>query len=160
MKHSPDGSAIVYYKNVAFIPKHDIYCKVSDDMTIVRNAENNYAYNTPTTFDIDASSVTITLDCSYCCIAINKFDVIQHTGKTAIVVDKLGNTIFDGTNLGEGVFHFKCAHVAYKYGDLYVIKDNGDVCRCPASILPGAYSGYNEKWTVTKETLIEPPAQS
>lgn len=160
IKFAPEGSAIVYYKNVAFIPKYDIYCKVSDDMTIVRNAENGYAYNTPTTFDIDASSVTITLDCSYCCIAIKEFKVIQHTGKTAIVVDKLGNTIFDGTNLGEGVFHFKCSLTQYEYGDVYVVKDDQTVCKCPATLLLSLYDGTNEKWTVTKETLIEPPAQS
>ena len=153
------GDAIVYYKNIAFKPDEDIYYKVTGDMTILLSDENDWEYVTPTTFDIDTSSATITLDASYCCIAIDRFDVIQHTGKTAIVIDKLGNTIFDGTNLGAGVYHFKCSFVEYEYGDIYITQTNGTVRYCNETILHSLYSGSNEKWTVTREELIDPPAQ-
>ena len=118
MRMIQTGDAIVYYKNIAFKPDEDIYYKVTGDMTLLLSDENDWEYVTPTTFDIDTSSATITLDVSYCCIAIDRFDVIQHTGKTAIVIDKLGNTIFDGTNLGAGLYHFKCSFVEYEYGDI------------------------------------------
>ena len=153
----PLGAMYVYYKNIAYKPHSEIYALVDDDMTIELTEENNWKYLTPTIFDINASSVTITLDASYCCIAINKFDVIQHEGKTAIVIDKLGNTIFDGTNLGAGVYHFKCNFVPYQYHEIYVTLENGTVKYVPTSLLPSIYSGYNEKWIVTKEDAIEMP---
>lgn len=152
---TPSGSAIVYYKNIAFKPDHDIYYKVTGNMTILLSESNNWEYITPTVFDIDAGSAAITLDASYCCIAINKFDLIQHSGKTAIVIDKLGNTIFDGTNLGPGVYHFKCSFVEYKYGDIYITQTNGTRRDCLECLLHSLYSGTNEKWTVSKEELIE-----
>ena len=150
------GSAIVYYKNIAYKPYDEIYYKVTDDMTILLSETTNWEYVTPTIFDIDANSAIITLDASYCCLAIDKFDVIQHTGKTAIVIDKLGNTIFDGTSLGPGVYHFKCSFVPYKYGDVYITMENGTQKYCYSNYLANLYSGYNEKWNISKEELIEP----
>ena len=154
------GSAIIYYNNIAFKPESEIYKKVDDDLTIELTSTNNYMYVTPTIFDIDASSVDIHLDASYCCLAIDEFDVIQHTGKVAVVYDKLGNKIFDGTSLGAGVYHFKCSFVPYGYHELYVTDENNVVHYCPESTVQALYSGTNEKWTVTKEELIDPPAQS
>ena len=151
MRMIPRGKAFVYYNHIAYIPEAEIYHKVSDDMTILLSEENNWDYITPTVFDIDASSVTITLDWSYCCYGINKFDLIQHDGKTAIVIDKLGNTIFDGTNLGPGTYHFKCDFVPYQYHELYVTLTNGTIRYCPAAQCTSVYSGENESWTVTKE---------
>ena len=148
MNNSITGTMIVYYKNIAFKPDYEVYHKVDNDMTIILTDENNWQYITPTIFDIDASSVTIRLDASYCCIAIDKFDVIQHEGKTAIVYDKLGNIIFDGTNLGAGVYHFKCSFVEYEYGDVAVTLENETVKKCPKGLLAGLYSGYNERWSV------------
>lgn len=146
------GTAVIYYQNIGYKPDDDIYCKVSSDMTIELSQSNNYwDYVTPTTFDIDASSVTITLDASYCCIAIDEFYVIQHAGKEAIVVDKLGNTIFDGTGLGAGVFHFKCEFVPYEYGDLYVTMNDSTKRYCPTGMVENVYSGSNEKWTIIKD---------
>ena len=150
------GKAVVYYDKIAFKPDDDIYYKVDDDMTIELTDSNNWEYITPTTFDIDGQdTVTIYLDPSYCCIAINEFDLIQHTGKEAIVVDKNGSTIFDGTGRGAGVFHFKCKFVEYKSGDVSITTTGGTVKNCPKGMLAGLYSGSNEQWIVTKTTLIE-----
>ena len=146
----PVGTMYVYYDNIAFKPHDNIYQLVNSDMTIQLSSTNGWTYLTPTTFDINTTSATITLDTSYCCIAINEFDVIQHEGKTAIVVDKLGNTIFNGTNRGPGRFHFKCDFVPYQENEVYVTLDNGTVKYLSASLLPGLYSGYNEQWSVVK----------
>lgn len=155
------GKVVVYYDKVAFKPDDDIYYKVDDDMTIELTDSNNWEYITPTTFDIDGQdTVTIHLDPSYCCIAINEFDLIQHTGKEAIVVDKNGNTIFDGTGMGAGVFHFKCKFVEYESGDVSITTTGGTTKNCPTGKLAGLYSGSNEKWIVTREDLVEPPVQS
>ena len=151
------GTAVIYYQNIGYKPDDDIYCKVSSDMTIEFSQSNNYwDYVTPTTFDIDGSStVSIYLDPSYCCIAIDEFDLIQHTGKEAIVIDKEGNTIFDGRGLGAGVYHFKCKFVPYEYGDLYVTLSNNTKKYCPDGNVENVYSGSNEQWIVTKTDLIE-----
>ena len=158
VRNIPDGKLIVYYNNIAYKPDSEIYQKVASDLTILLSSSNNWNYFTPTVFDIDGAAVTIRLDASYCCLAIDEFDVIQHTGKTAIVIDKLGNTIFDGTNLGAGVFHFKCSFVPCEYGTVYITMDNSTVKRCPAGLIKSLYTGENEQWRVTKETLIDPPA--
>lgn len=145
----PAGTMYAYYDNIAFKPHDSIYKLVDDDMTIQLTSSNGWTYLTPTTFDINTTSATITLDASYCCIAINEFDVIQHEGKTAIVVDKLGNTIFNGTNRGPGRFHFKCDFVPYGHNEIYVTLDNSTVKYLNDSLLPSIYSGYNEQWSVT-----------
>ena len=159
MKNMPLGKMVVYYDNIAYKPYDEIYHVVDSNMTIALTDQNEWEYITPTVFDINTSSATITLDASYCCIAINKFDVIQHSGKTAIVIDKLGNTIFDGTNLGAGVYHFKCEFVPFGYHELYITMENGTNRYCPIGVSRAIYSGSNEKWTVSKEELIEPPVQ-
>ena len=148
IQSSDTGTLYAYYNNIAFKPDHEIYYKVNGNMTIELTSTNHYNYITPTTFDIDTVSATITLDPSYCCIAINEFDVIQHEGKTAVVVDKLGNTIFDGTNLGAGVYHFKCEMTELE--SLSVTLESGTVKSIPTSQLRGLYTGSNECWTVTK----------
>ena len=147
------GTLYAYYNHLAFKPNDEVYYKVTGNLTI--EIPNDYAYVTPTTFDIDTSSATISLDYSYCAIAINHFDVIQHSGKTAIVYDKEGNCIFNGTSLGAGVYHFKCEFVSLD--SLSVTLDGGTVKSCPSTHIRGLYTGSNEKWTVSKEELIEPP---
>ena len=102
-------------------------------------------------FDMNANS-TIYFDDSYCCIAINEVKIIQHTGKEAIVYDKNNNKIFDGTGLGEGVFHLRCSFEPLT--SLSVTLQDETVKTLSAGSLKMLYTGDNEVWTVTKETLI------
>ena len=153
----PYGKIVGYYDKIAYAPYSDIYALIDDDFTVRLSSENNYEYVTPTIFDIDAASVDIHLDPSYSCYAINKFDVIQHSGKTAVVYDKNNNKIFDGTNLSAGVYHFNCSMV--QLTSLSITMTNGTVKNCPASMLPAIYTGDNERWTVTKEELVSEPSQ-
>ena len=95
------------------------------------------------------------LDWSYCCIAINHFKVIQHENKTAKVYDKLGNLIFDGTNLGAGTFSFVCSKEPLT--DFSITLDNSEVVTFADYKMTRVYTGENEKWTVTKETTVELP---
>ena len=143
------GTMYVYCNNIAYKPDYDVYKKVTNDMTIQLSSETDWYYETPTTFYIMQDNVTIKLDASYCCIAINEFTVIQPEGKTAIIKDKFGNTIFDGANYGPGTYKFKCRFVPYEYGDLYVTV-NSTTYNCPGWLLPNIYSGYNESWEITK----------
>ena len=147
----PDGKAIVYYKNIAFKPNVEIYQKLDDDMTILMSSSNDWKYVTPTVFDIDATEVEIHLDASYCCLAIDEFDVIQHQGKEAVVYDKLGNIIFNGVGLGAGTYHFKCSMVPLSSEELYITMNNGQVKYCPGGYAMNVYTGYNEEWTITKK---------
>ena len=149
----PKGDMVVYENHVAFKPLEEWYYQVNTSSLVIQlTSENNYDYITPTVFDINVASTDIYLDYSYCCFALNEFDVIQYSNKTARVFDKLGNMIFDGSSLGAGVYHFKCSFVPLH--NVSVTLDNGTVKTEQDYYVRRVYSGENEKWTVSKEDVV------
>lgn len=155
----PVGDMVIIDNHVAFVPSEELYYKVNvSTFAVELTDENNYNYITPTVFDIDTSSAEIYLDYSYGCFTIDHFDVIQHSGKTAKVYDKLGNILFDGTALGAGIFHFNCSFVPLE--SISITLSNGTVKTASGYTVRRVYTGENETWSVSKEELIEPPAQA
>lgn len=153
------GTVYAYYRNVAYKPDAEIYHLVDADFTVALTDTNDYDYLTPTVFDIGAAAVDIHLDASYCPIAINEFDLIQYADKKAKVYDRAGNLIFDGTNLGAGIYHFTCSFVPLKS---LTIKNTAETYTIvvPERDLKNFYTGecsgdYNtEKWTVKQQSLV------
>lgn len=142
-------SMFVYYNHKAVKPKEEWYYKVSSDFDagIVNND-----YIVPTFFDIDASSVVINLDYSYCYLALNKFKVRQYENKKAIVYDKLGNLLFDGTNEPAGVYEFECEFV--KHDAITLDIGDGETYTFSAVYSDRVYDGTNEVWHVYKKELV------
>lgn len=94
----------------------------------------------PTKFVVDSINSDIYLHESYCAFGFNEFEVEQSKGFTCKVYDKLNNLIFDGTDLGDGLYRFK------------VYKDADKSVRHGAGLLRRDFLGHY--WEVIKSTDI------
>ena len=94
----------------------------------------------PTKFVVDNIDSEIHLHESYCAFGFNEFEVEQANGFTCKVYDKLDNLIFDGTELGDGVYKFK----VYKDADKCMARSVG--------MLRRDFLGHY--WEITKETTV------
>lgn len=61
----------------------------------------------PTKFVVNTVNSEIYLHSSYCAFGYNEFEVEQTNGFTCKIYDVLGNLIFDGTELGDGIYKVK-----------------------------------------------------
>lgn len=61
----------------------------------------------PTKFVVNTVNSTIYLHSSYCALGFNEFEVEQVNGFACTIYDCLGNLIFDGTELGDGIYKVK-----------------------------------------------------
>ena len=78
---------------------------------------------------------------SYCAFGFNEFEIEQANGFTCKVYDKLDNLIFDGTELGDGLYKFK----VYKDADKCMARSVG--------MLRRDFIGHY--WEVKKETTVD-----
>lgn len=75
---------------------------------------------------------------SFGAVGYNDLTITQENGNTATFYDKLGNVIFDGTNLGDGKWRLTCA------------MDRSSCGRLEYQTAWWGYDGTNEKWEITK----------
>lgn len=142
-------SMILYYNHKAVKPDGEWYYKVASDFNA---GINGMDYIAPTFFDIDGTSVKIYLDFSYCYLAINNFKLQQYENKKAIVYDKFGNLLFDGTNKDAGVYEFECEFV--KHDPIALDLGNGETYTYNDYYSSRVYDGTNEKWTICKKNVV------
>lgn len=91
----------------------------------------DYIINTP---------ATIYFNAYFGAIGYNDLTVTQQNGNTAVIYDKLGNVLFDGTNLGDGKWRLQC------------IMDRSSFGRYQGTTEWWLYDGTNEIWEITKIT--------
>lgn len=94
----------------------------------------------PTKFVVNTVNSEIYLHSSYCALGFNEFEVEQANGFTCKLYDVLGNLIFDGTELGDGIYKVKVCVDADKAG------------RLSHGLLRVDFLGHY--WEVTKETTV------
>jgi hypothetical protein len=61
----------------------------------------------PTKFVVNNINTEIYLHASYCAFGFNEFEVEQANGNTCKVYDVKGTLLFDGTEMGDGLYKFK-----------------------------------------------------
>ena len=146
----PTGmSMYTFYNNKVLKPNGDWYYKIGMSSFSPGTSGGDIW---PTFFDIDAPVVTINLEKSYCYLGINKFKVKQYENKKAIVYDKLGNLLFDGTNNPAGVYEFECDFI--RMNRITLMLAGGTEYTIPESITNVLYDGTNEIWQVYKKDII------
>lgn len=128
------GEIVTYYNHTGIKLDHDVYYDVTET-TFDPYSTNAYV---PTVFNIKADT-TITLNDMYFPLGINKITIIQTDGKKAKVIDRHGNTIFDGTSKDNGNYILKC-----------ITKENDITTQFHADAF--CFTGENDKWI--EETLI------
>ena len=94
-----------------------------------------------TDYIIDVQHADIYFNASHGAIGYNDLTVTQTSDKTCTIYDKLGNVLFDGTELGSGKWSLKCVMDTTSFGrfDSY-----------HSSSIGWRYDGTNEKWVITK----------
>ena len=156
MQVVPYGEIIAYH-NKKVIKLHDEFKYNPTGATFSTATEEIF----PTFFDLadsSASVVSICLDDNYCWPGINKFKVRQYASIKAKVYDKNNTLIFDGTNEDAGIYAFECSFV--RLDSLVLNLTEGRTYSVPLIYRKDVYTGENEEWTVTKLSVIEPPAQA
>lgn len=93
-----------------------------------------------TDYIIDTSQTTIYLTASHCALGYNHLTVTQENGNTATIYDKLGNVLFNGSSLGDGVYELVCK------------MDTTSSGRWGGTGSPSwwTYDGTNELWEIKK----------
>lgn len=128
------GEIVTYYNHTGIKLDHDVYYNVTETTF---NPYDTNAY-VPTVFNIKENT-TITLNDMYFPMGIDKITIVQTDGKKAKVIDRHGNTIFDGTNKDNGVYTLRCITEENDTTTQF----HGD-CFC--------FTGENDEWI--EETLI------
>lgn len=145
-----------YAERVYFIGYHKVFepgCrfiytfdKATYDMTLFESntdADILAAYQQGgwgTDFVTGYSHTDYYMNASFGAVGYSDLTLTQKDGNTATLYDKLGNVLFDGTNEGNGVWHFKCKVDRSKHGRCSGYRENGWWC----------YDGTNETWEITK----------
>lgn len=93
-----------------------------------------------TDFIIGAPHTDIYFNASFGAVGYNDLTITQENGNTCTIYDKLGNILFDGTNLGDGKWHMKCVMNKSSNGRNTSTRINHWWC----------YDGTNEIWEITK----------
>lgn len=101
-------------------------------------AANDLCKYLGTDYVIDVSHASIYFNAYFGAIGYNDLTITQSNGNTVTIYDKLGNIIFDGTNLGNGKWQLKC------------IMDRSSFGRYQGTTNWWGYDGTNEKWEITK----------
>lgn len=94
----------------------------------------------PTKFVVDNINTEIYLHASYCAFGFNEFEVEQANGNTCKVYDVKGTLLFDGTEMGDGLYKFKV------YKDAAYCADNSSGTL--------RYDFLGHYWNITKETTV------
>lgn len=108
------------------------------------------AYNTDYTFPTDfiaEADCTIKLNESYCCVGIDSITIEQKNGHKAIIKDKNGNTIFDGSGFADGTYMLICSFVPLGKLTITGINTQKSVT-LEAYSTANIYTGSNEKWII------------
>lgn len=122
------GEIVTYYNHTGIKLDHDVYYNVTET-TFDPYSTNAYV---PTVFNIKADT-TITLNDMYFPLGINKITIVQTDGKKAKVIDRHGNTIFDGTSKDNGNYILKC-----------ITKENDITTQFHANCF--CFTGENDEW--------------
>ena len=122
------GEIITYFGHTGIKLEHD----VPHDITTAAYKPFETDQYVPTVFNIKANT-TITLNDMYFPLGISEITVIQNSGKTAIVKDRHGNTVFDGALKGSGIYKLQC-----------VIKENDTATGFHLACV--CFTGENDAW--------------
>ena len=122
------GEIITYYNHTGVKLEHDVL----HDIEVVAYTPYTTDNYIPTIFNIKENT-TITLNDMYFPFGISKIAIVQNDNKKAIVKDRHGNTIFDGSNKEDGRYELEC-----------IVEENDTTtaffmdCFC--------FTGENDKW--------------
>lgn len=125
---SGKGQIITYYNHIGIKLDEDVYRTITTSTYIPFDTDSY----TPNIFKI-AEDTTITLNDFYFPFGISEITIDQTNGKTATVIDRHDNTIFNGSEKGNGIFKLKC-----------IVKENNPAtgffvnCFC--------FTGENDEW--------------
>lgn len=122
------GEIVTYYNHTGIKLDQDVYYNVTET-EFKPYITNAYV---PTIFNIKENT-TITLNNMYFPLGINKITIVQTDGKKAKVIDRHGNTIFDGTSKDNGNYILKC-----------ITKENDITTQFHADAF--CFTGENDKW--------------
>lgn len=146
----PHGKMIVNFNEKIFVPNEPLYFVVTEsDYTPFEND----AFH-PTTFETGCNC-NIHLNTSYCCIGVSRFKLIQTGGFKAVIYDKHGELLFDGTNQEDGAYQFECTMrplTVDDYAGLHI--PNSTLNVAIRDHMWKCYNGKNDKWTVTKLQMV------
>lgn len=129
----PDGRKIVHVTAATY--DYRLFESMADEDIL---AAKNIRWGTD--YIIDTEHTDIYLTASHCAIGYNHLTVTQENGNNATIYDKLGNVLFDGETLGDGVYELVCKQDPTSSG-----RWGGT-----GSPIWWAYDGTNEKWEITK----------
>lgn len=142
----PDGHIIVYFNRKGYIPDNP----VPHDITVSSYTPIVTDNRVPTIFHVKANT-TINLDFSYCAIGIKEVMIVQHSGYKAVVKDKFGTTIFDGSNQTDGTYRLTCVMTPYSFS----VSPEGMASVTYSEMdCYGRYFEENEEWTVEKLNIL------
>ena len=138
------GTLKIVYDKVIFIPNKRCSREIVESVFVAYDTD----YTFPTDFIADTIDCTITLNDSYCCIGINDNTVEQKNGVKAVVVDKNGTTIFDGTELNDGIYRLTCTFEPLGAYTVHGLETERSVT-LEAYTTANIYTGSNERWFLT-----------